>query len=500
MEGNASVKVIQYGESLYNVRKDIMEAMKVVITMEVYKEIRRLHMEGHGQRWIARQLGISRNTVKKYMEGGAVPWEKKGRERKETSLTPEVKAFIERCLKQDEEEGTKKQHHTAKRIYERLVKEQGYGGGESTVRGYVREVKGKAEEAYVPLEFAPGEAVQIDWGEVQVWLEGQRVKANLFCARLCYSDAPFVVCYRRQNGESFQDALVRTMEYFGGTPKRVIFDNARVAVKEGFGAQAKATESYQALAAHYGFETVFCNPSSGNEKGLVEGLVGFSRRNFCVPVPRVTDMGQLNGMLQERCEEYLGHTVAGKGADVGTLFREEQGHLYSLPKYRYDPAKRAEARVNAFSTVRFETNQYSVPVQYCGKSVTIKALPEQIEIWQGGERIATHPRSYGRYGSRYQLEHYLPLLERKGRAIFQAKPVRDNVPREFLDWLSRQERSPKELVELLRYSMEIGFEAVMRGEAPPVDAPAVDISDPVSVAEPDLTAYDSLTTLQEVSV
>ena len=222
----------------------------MVITMEVYKEVRRLHLEGMGQRQIARRLGISRNTVRKYMDGEAVPWEKKERERKETSLTAEVKAFVANCLKQDEEEGTKKQKHTAKRIYDRLVSEMGYQGGESTIRGYVRELREKSREAYVPLEFAPGEAVQVDWGEAYVWLGEQKVKGNLFCGRLCYSDAPFVQCYRRQNAESFQDALVRMFEYFGGTPRRVIFDNARIAVKEGFGAQAKATDSYAALAAH----------------------------------------------------------------------------------------------------------------------------------------------------------------------------------------------------------------------------------------------------------
>ena len=460
--------------------------------MEVYKEVRRLHLEGMGQRQIARRLGISRNTVRKYMDGEAVPWEKKERERKETSLTAEVKAFVANCLKQDEEEGTKKQKHTAKRIYDRLVLEMGYQGGESTIRGYVRELREKRREAYVPLEFAPGEAVQVDWGEAYVWLGDQKVKGNLFCGRLCYSDAPFVQCYRRQNAESFQDALVRTFEYFGGTPRRVIFDNARIAVKEGFGAQAKATDSYAALAAHHGFETVFCNPSSGNEKGLVEGLVGFSRRNFCVPIPRVADMEELNVLLRERCEAYLKHTVAGKGADVGTLFREEQAKLYPLPKYRYDPAKRVEARVNAFSTVRFETNAYSVPVRYCGKTVTVKALPERIDIWLGGERIASHIRSYGREGSVYQLEHYLPLLERKGRAIFQARPVRDNVPPAFLDWLSRQNCKPKELVALLQNSLDIGYEAVMRGEVPASPAPAAEVSDPVSVDEPDLSAYDSL--------
>ncbi|MEG1578262.1 MAG: IS21 family transposase, partial [Oscillospiraceae bacterium] len=436
----------------------------MVITVEIYKEVRRMHLDGVSQRQIATRLCISRNTVRKYLDGNVVPWERKATARPATVLRPEVLTFIENCLETDRREGTKKQHHTAKRIYDRLVAEQKFQGGESTIRAYVRTLREKTREAFVPLAFQPGDAVQIDWGEATIWLDGQRLTVNLFCARLCHSDAPFVVAYRRQNSESFLDALVQTFAYFGGVPRRVIFDNAKVAVKDGFGAHAKAQESYAALAAHDGFEAVFCNPASGNEKGLVEGLVGFSRRNFCVPMPRVGCMEELNGLLKERCQAYLTHTVAGKKADVGTLFLEEQSRLFPLPGYPYDPAKRAEARVTPFSTARYDTNSYSVPVKFCGSIVSIKALPERIEFYAHGDLIAAHNRCFGRQQNIYQMAHYLPLLERKGRAIFQAKPVRDNVPEYFLDWLTRQALKPKELVALLERSLEIGVDAVMRGE------------------------------------
>ena len=467
-----------------------------MISMAKKMIIKEMYEDGLSKNEIKRRTNLNYRTVCKYAEQS--DWNDEKLPNVDPENYPVLGKYIPRINEwlENDKRVPRKQRHTAKRIYDRLVSEMGYQGGESTVRGYVRELKDKSREAFVPLEFMPGEALQVDWGDVRVWLRDEQVKANLFCGRLCFSDAPFVLCYRRQNAESFQDALVRTFEYFGGTPRRVIFDNARTGVKEGFGAQAKATDSYAALAAHHGFETVFCNPSSGNEKGLVEGLVGFSRRNFCVPVPRVADMEELNTLLQERCQAYLKHIVPGKGADVETLFREEQTHLYPLPKYRYDPAKRVQARVNTFSTVRFETNSYSVPVKYCGQTVIIKALPERIEIWLRGETIASHSRCYGRECSIYQLEHYLPLLERKGRALFQARPVRDNVPPEFLDWLSRQECKPKELVTLLQYSLELGFEAVMRGEIPSTPAPAK-VPDPVEVNEPDLSVYDSLCTRHE---
>lgn len=464
----------------------------MVITVKEYREVRRRWLEGESQRSIAKELGISRNTVKKYCEGDSVPWERKSYLRGASVLTPEVKAFVEECLRGDEEEGVSKQKHTAKRIYARLVAEKGFTGGETTIRAYVHEVKGKVAEGFVPLAFAPGDAVQIDWGEATVYLAGEKLVVNLFCARLCYSDMPFVIAYRRQNSESFLDALVQTLEYFGGTPKRVIFDNAKVAVKDGFGANAKATDGYAALAAHYGFEPVFCNIASGNEKGLVEGLVGYSRRNFCVPIPRVRSMEELNAMLRERCQEYKEHQVQRKSAKVGVLYEAEQSKLYPLPSYRYDSAKRAESKISLYSTVRYDTNSYSVPVQFCGKRVSVKALPERIEVFCNGEKIAEHPRCFLRQQSIYSLEHYLPLLERKGRAIFQARPVRDNVPEYFLDWLRKQALKPKELVGLLKLSLEIGFDAVMQGHTSVSQAPVSEIQDVVQVATVDLAAYDAL--------
>lgn len=461
----------------------------MVITVNIYKEIRKRRLEGQSQRGIARALGISRNTVRKYWEGARLPGEKIERPREASVMTPEVTAFIDSCLQSDEE-SPGKQRHTAKRIYDRLVEEMHFTGGETTVRTYVRAAREKTREAFVPLAFAPGEAMQIDWGEATIWLNGVKLVVNLFCARLCHSAAPFVAAYRRQNGESFQDGLIRAFEYFGGVPRRVIFDNAKVAVKDGFGANAKATDSYALLAAHYGFEPVFCNVRSGNEKGLVENLVGLCRRNFCVPVPRAESMDALNVMLVKGCERYLGHHIRGKEADVSTMFNLDREALYPLPAYRLDTAKRAETKVSAFSTVRCDTNSYSVPVQFCGKTVSIKALPERIEIFSEGQTIAVHQRCFGRQQSVYQLEHYLPLLERKSRAVFQARPVLDNVPVDFLNWLKRQDLSPKELVSLLKLSLEVGCDAVMNGFVTPVPSP--EINDVVRVDEVNLTAYDAL--------
>jgi len=403
--------------------------------MKDYKQIRQLYLSGTSQREIARQLQISRNTVTKYCRGSAVPWERKVPKRESSVLTEEIVAFIQDCFDEDERENLKKQCHTAKRIYDCLVTEKKFTGGESTIRRKVKEMRGSQPQVFIPLEFSPGEAMQVDWGEATIYLRGRKMTINLFCARLCSSCAPIVFAYRRQNQESFLEAFIRTFRFFGGVPEKVIFDNAKVAVKDGFGANAKKQDGYTALSAHYGFDALFCNPAKGHEKGLVEGLVGWGRRNILVPVPKINSLEELNLLLEQRCLEYLSHHIRSKPASVREMFEKERKVLRALPAYTFETAKCASVRVSSTATARFNTNDYSVPVSHSGKNVSVKGYAETIEIYYKGQMIASHERCFKRYASIYKLEHYLPILERRGRAIFNAAPVRQNLPPEFLNWL-----------------------------------------------------------------
>ena len=447
-----------------------------------------MRLQGMSQRQIAASLQISRNTVKKYWDGDSVPWERKAYSREPSVLTEEVMAFVRNCLEEDAH-SPKKQHHTAKRIYDRLVEELGFTGGETTVRRLVSQLRENPQEAFVPLAFPPGDAIQIDFGEATVYLSGVKTVVNLFCARLCYSGAPLVLAYRRQNEESFLDALIQVFQHFGGVPKRVIFDNGKVAVKDGFGAHARKQAGYAALAAHYGFEAIFCNPASGNEKGLVEGLVGYSRRNTCIPVPKVESMEELNCLLREKCRKYLSHQIRGKKNNVGSMLAEEKEKLYPLPKYPFDPCKRSTGRVDRFCTIRFDSNNYSVPCEFCGREVSVKASPETVSIYLGGTCIAQHKRCLERKKTIYDLVHYLPLLEKKGRAIFYAKPVQETFPEFFLHWLRSQALTPRELVDILRRCQEEDYMEVMK-EAPNHINP-VEIQDTVIVQTVDLNLYDA---------
>lgn len=457
--------------------------------MNDYKQIRQRYLAGESQRHIAKTMGISRNTVAKYCEGDTVPWVRKTPVRDSNVITDEVIDFIKQCIEEDQTVSFKKQKHTAKRIYDRLVDEKGFTGGESTIRRKVREIRESLPKAFVPLQFDPGDALQIDWGEADIYENGQKVRINLFCARLCYSCRPVVLAYHCQNSESFYDAIVKTFDMIGGVTKRVIFDNGKVAVKEGFGARAKMQSGYEALSAHYGYDAVFCNPAEGHEKGLVEGLVGWARRNICVPVPRVSGINELNAMLLERCIKYENTFIRSRNATVRDLLVAERESLRPLPNYRFETASCTEARVNAFSTVRFNSNVYSVPIRYTGYTVSIKGYPETIEIYHKGNLISVHERLMGRNQTSYHLDDYIPLLEKNPRAVFDAAPVKQNIPAEVLDSIRSQNLSGDNVIKFLNFYAN--KEAIQQ---------TTEINDVVKVQQVDLHKYDALCVGKEVAV
>lgn len=435
----------------------------MIIEVEIYEQIRSLHeQEGKSQREIARTLGISRTTVKKYLDGSSVPWERAGTSgRTPYVITEEVLSFIKSCLQEDETENIKKQKHTARRIHERLVDELGFTGGESTLRPIVAELRKKAPKAFIPLSYDPGEAIQIDWGEATVYLNGQKTKLNLFCMRQCFSADIFVKAFYRQNEESFLEGLAAGLSFYGGSPTKVIFDNAKVAVKEGFGVFAKVQDSYKAFAAHHAFKTEFCNIAAGWEKGLVEGLVGYIRRNALVPVPRLETIDQLNEALLAKCLKYRNHKIKGRGLTVGQMVELEKANFIALPQYTFDTSRSLIAKVDEFATVRFDSNSYSVPFNYVGKDVTVKGYGNSIKLMYRNTEIAAYPRCYGRSEVKYQIEHYIALIEQRPRSVYNAKPVKQNLHPELLE-LGKRLADPREMIKLLRLCIDYGQERVLK--------------------------------------
>ena len=436
----------------------------MVVGMDQYKLIRKKAVEeGLSQREIARQLGISRNTVAKYWKGEHMPWEPARRERRPGIVNEDMEQFIRACLEQDRDpEVPKKQRHTARRIYERLVAEKGFTGGESTIRRWVNRLReGCSAEAFMPLEFSLGEAAQVDWGEAILYLRGKRTRANLLCFRLCGSRHIDVRAYPRKNLESFFEGHVGFFERIGGVPHAMIYDNLRTAVRDDWGKRAVCQEDFGRLAAHYSFTPRFCNPGKGNEKGLVEGLVGYARRSVFVPVPRVDTWDEVNESLARQCTEYSGRRIRGQKHNVAELFEFERKEPLPLPGRSFETARTKTLKADHFSTIGIDGNRYSVPVRYAGRHVTAKLSAFRLEVFFRGEQIAGHDRCFEKEQTLYVLEHYIPLLEKKPRSVSNAAPVaRLAIPAELRDMAARSEDSDRAMVRILKLCADYGIERV----------------------------------------
>jgi transposase len=239
------------------------------------------------------------------------------------------RTVIDQWLK-DGQDQPPKQRHTANRIYDRLVSEFAFQGGESTVRVYVRQVRPR-RQVMIPLDHDPGEA-QVDWGEAQVYLDFRRTKVNLFCLGLCYSQRFFVTAFPRQSQKAFFAGHVAAFHEFVGVPKVIVYDNLSTAVKRVLtGSRREEQREFTGFRSHHLFGSRFCRPGEAHEKGMVENLVGYVRRNFLVPLPSVASFEELNVILKERCQRGLDRQLRGRGQFVAQAWEEEKDQLLPLP-------------------------------------------------------------------------------------------------------------------------------------------------------------------------
>jgi hypothetical protein len=394
-----------------------------------------------------------------------------------------------------------------------LRDQKDFQGAESTVRRLVSQLRPKDPEVYIPLAFSPGEAAQIDWGTATVCIAGERTIAHLFCVRLCYSCAPFVMAFPVEREETFLEAHQRAFGYYGGVARTAVYDNLKTAVKEGWGKYAREQDALIAFRAHYAYETWYCNRAEGHEKALVEGLVGYIRRNVLVPIPEAGDWNELNRLILERCRRYTAeHQIRGRELPVREAFAIEKAALIPLPVKPYDTALIKEPRVDYYSTASFDKNRYSVPVANAGHVVTAKGSAFFVEIYYRGELLTRHERCYGQGKTKYKLEHYIPLLEARPRAVMNARPVREaNLPQELRSFSLLLEAPDRSMVKLLRLVVDHGQDKVLaavrkalQSQQFSVDVvgyyttnsgatPVIPIKGP-AVQPVDLTCYDSLLT------
>ena len=337
---------------------------------------------------------------------------------------PKLGPFLPRIrqILEDDKAMPRKQRHTAKRIFERL-KDEGYAGGYTQVKAAVREIKQRSREVFVPLVHRPGEA-QMDFGHALAKVDGVLRKVVLFVMALPHSDALFVQVFERLCIEAFWEGHRRAFAWLGGVPCRITYDNESILVSKVLGGrERKLTRGFLQLQSHYLFAEHFCRVGRPNEKGVVEGTVTYARLNFLVPVPQVRDLEELNADLIARCTDELRRTLRGKGASKATLLEEDRAAFLQLPVVPFDGCRRKSATATSLSLVRFDDNDYSVPVRYAHHPVLAKGYVDRVDVCFRDRRIATHERLWGRAGVSFEPVHYLALLERKPGALDHARPL-----------------------------------------------------------------------------
>lgn len=505
------------------------EPIKVYTDMDQWISVRRFVLaEGRSKRSACTHFGISWRVMEKMLAHPEPP----GYRAKVARPKPKLDGFIpiiHQILIEDRS-APPKQRHTAKRIFDRLRAEHGFTGGYTGIKDAVRAWRNVHQEAFVPLTHTPGEA-QVDFGEAQVRVGGELIKVCLFVMSLPSSDAVFVVAYPRECTEAFCDGHARAMEFFGGVPRAIRYDNTRIAVSTvigGGGRDRVLTDAFLRLQSHYLFEHQFCRVRRANEKGHVENLIGYARRNFLVPVPSATDFTALNAMLRERCERELGRVVRGRVQSKRERMAQDRAAFLPMPEASFEARKVQPAMANSLSLVSFDRNRYSVPVEFAHRELTVVGTIEEVRVLCRERIIATHPRDWGlkEIGTHFDPVHYLALLERKPGALDTARPLDDwplpvcfgilrrqmeghwpgsNGTRRFIRVLRLLEHHTLgELTEAVRWALEHGcvdedairLMAQGRGEraAPVFSLDGRAHLRVVRVAPPDLTAYSSLTT------
>jgi transposase len=404
--------------------------------------IRRLYfIRRHSIRGIARERHHSRKTVRKAVLDPSVPRYHLSAPKPCPVIDP-FKGIIEAWLEQDRH-SPRKQRHTAHRIYDRLVSEYGFSGSERAVRHHVSKLRIGLEELAIPLEFDPGADAQCDWGEAQVYMGDKSITAQAFCMKLSYSGKPFVMAFPTQRQEAFFEGHDQAFNWFGGVPARISYDNLLTAVRKVLqGRNRQEQQAFIAFRSHYVFESRFATLATPREQGRVENLVGYMRRNYFVPVPRVSSFAELNRILLERLAADDERQVPGKGVTIGRAWEEEKAKLLPQPRFPHRCCISRPVRANRLSLVNFDSNRYSVPVEYGMSKLTLHAHAWRVEIACGDRVVATHERGYGKDQDVMQVEHYLPLLLERPGAFPYARPIRHwDMPdayRELLDRLTER--------------------------------------------------------------
>ena len=436
-----------------------------MFAVEVYAAVRRfVFVDGNSRREAARVFGLSRETVAKMCRFSLPPGYTRTKPVEKPKLGP-LLPVIDSILQADQAAPVK-QHHSAKRIFERLRDEHGFAGGYTVVKDYVRLCRARGRETFVPLTHPPGHA-QVDFGEAVAIIGGVRQKIHFFCMDVPQSDACFVKAYPRETTEAFLDGHVSAFAFLGGVPLSILYDNTRIAVAKICGdGKRERTRAFTELTSHYLFRDRFGRPAKGNDKGKVEGLVKFSRANFMVPIPQAASFEELNARLEAHCRARQGERAGRHPETIGERLVADTAALRALPAVPLEPCEKRAARVSSMALVRYRTNDYSVPTAYGFQDVVVKGFVDEVVIVCGGNQIARHPRCYGEGVFVSNPLHYLALIETKPNALDQAAALQGWALPEVFQHLRHLlearmgNRGKREFIQVLRLLEAMPMEVV----------------------------------------
>ena len=398
-----------------------------MLTVAQYNYIRTAHrVYGKSIKQIVRETGHSRNTIRRALKGEYSNY--KTREKQPYPVLEPYLPIINKWLNEDLDR-PRKQRHTATRIINRLKKEHEYTGGSSTVSRYVREAKLRIgignQRAFIPLLIENFGEAEVDWGTAYVILDEVQTQVKFFCMRSKFSGNHFVRLYPCERQQVFFDAHVKAFEYFGGIFPIIIYDNLKTAVQKVLkGKKRIKQESFSKFHAYYNFEPRFCNVAAGHEKGGVEGIVGFSRRNYMVPVPEAKSLDDLNEKILAECIAYGDHRIKNRPGTVSELFSQEKKKLLPLPVDEFSNIVIADGKSDKYSTVIVDKNRYSVPTEYAQLKLKVLLFAEKVEIFWDNKVVAEHKRQFNNNQWCLNPDHYLDLIQRRPQAFESARPIK----------------------------------------------------------------------------
>ncbi|MEI6720689.1 MAG: IS21 family transposase [Betaproteobacteria bacterium] len=438
-----------------------------MLCVETIGKIRRRRLvQGESISAIARDLGLARNTVKRALKFEGEAYEYRRARQPMRKLGPFV-ATLEAWL-DAEETMPARERRTAQRLYEGLCLE-GYTGAVDAVRRYVRGFERRRRPdttAFIPQYFAPGEAYQFDFSHEHVELGGLDQVVKVAHVRLSYSRAFFLVAYPRESQEMVFDSHARAFEFFGGVPRRGIYDNLKPAVDAIFvGRERRYNRRFLVMCNHYLIEPTACTPASGWEKGQVENQVGNVREWLFTPKVRCADLAELNTHLAARCLQLARERDHPQQSErkIIELWDEERAALRTMP-IPFDGYAEKSALVSTLCLISFDRNRYSVESRYVRQVATVRAYAQRIVIVCSGEVAGEHPRCFERGQTLYNPWHYVAALARKPGALRNGAPFKDwNLPASMTrlrERLAKHADGDRQFVDILSMVALYGLEAV----------------------------------------